>query len=241
MKHASSSDRPPLSRRSLSLLLGGILLASAAPVTAGITSYGAFKGAHFEQLSAGAPTATSGESHGAYFFVKVAAEEEILLATVQPPGALTPQLLFPSSDDPTLSEADSSFASLSALNAAVPDGAIVLLSGMGPDAQSKLSVGVGTLAGSTIMLLTLPWAACGWLGRVELSRDGSRALYGSPLAAGRGFSHALFHTGVQTSAVVVPAAGASTARSSTRRRSSPAKSAPTGRVTVRPLTVASQP
>jgi Ca2+/Na+ antiporter len=89
---------------------------------------------------------------------------------------------------------------------AVPDGAIVLLSGMGEDAQSKLSVGVGTLAGSTIMLLTLPWAACGWLGRVELSRDGSRALYGAPLAPGKGFTHALFSTGVQTSAVVVPAA-----------------------------------
>jgi hypothetical protein len=124
MKHDSSSDRPPLSRRSLSLLLGGILLASTAPVSAGITSYGAFKGTHFEQLAAGTPTATSGESHGAYFFVKSAAEEEILLASVQPAGALTPQLLFPNSEDPTLSEADASFASLSALNAAVPDGAI---------------------------------------------------------------------------------------------------------------------
>ena len=43
---------------------------------------------------------------------------------------------------------------------AVPDGAIVLFSGMGPNAQEELSVGVGALAGSTIMLLTLPWAAC---------------------------------------------------------------------------------
>lgn len=40
---------------------------------------------------------------------------------------------------------------------AVPDGAIVLFSGMGDDAQSQLSVGVGALAGSTIMLLTIPW------------------------------------------------------------------------------------
>lgn len=40
---------------------------------------------------------------------------------------------------------------------AVPDGAIVLFSGMGDDAQSELSVGVGALAGSTIMLLTIPW------------------------------------------------------------------------------------
>ncbi|CAM9504609.1 unnamed protein product [Ectocarpus sp. 13 AM-2016] len=40
---------------------------------------------------------------------------------------------------------------------AVPDGAIVLFSGMGDDAQEELSVGVGALAGSTIMLLTVPW------------------------------------------------------------------------------------
>lgn len=40
---------------------------------------------------------------------------------------------------------------------AVPDGAIVLFSGMGDNAQEQLSVGVGALAGSTIMLLTVPW------------------------------------------------------------------------------------
>lgn len=40
---------------------------------------------------------------------------------------------------------------------AVPDGAIVLFSGLGDDAQEELSVGVGALAGSTIMLLTIPW------------------------------------------------------------------------------------
>ena len=34
---------------------------------------------------------------------------------------------------------------------AVPDGMIVLFSGMGPDAQQQLDVGVGALAGSTIM------------------------------------------------------------------------------------------
>jgi hypothetical protein len=124
MKHASSSDRPPLAHRSLSLLLGGILAAFPAPLWAGVTAYGAFKGAHFEQLAAGAPAEISGGSHGAYLFVKAAAEEEILLASAQPAGALTPQLLFPRSDDPTLSEADSTFASLSALNGAVPDGTI---------------------------------------------------------------------------------------------------------------------
>merc|ERR550537_711689 len=42
---------------------------------------------------------------------------------------------------------------------AVPDGMMVLFSGLAPPekAQEQVSVGVGALAGSTIMLLTLPW------------------------------------------------------------------------------------
>jgi len=59
---------------------------------------------------------------------------------------------------------------------AVPDGAIVLFSGLGPDAQEQLKVGVGALAGSTILLLSIPWAACVWLGRVDLAPTGA-ALY----------------------------------------------------------------
>jgi len=51
---------------------------------------------------------------------------------------------------------------------AVPDGAIVLFSGMGPDAQAQLSVGVGALAGSTIMLLTVPWFLSVYAGRVDI-------------------------------------------------------------------------
>jgi Ca2+/Na+ antiporter len=53
---------------------------------------------------------------------------------------------------------------------AVPDGAIVLFSGMGPieEAQDQLNVGVGALAGSTIMLLTIPWFLSLWAGRVDL-------------------------------------------------------------------------
>ena len=47
---------------------------------------------------------------------------------------------------------------------AVPDGAIVLVSGLGSDAQCEVSTGVGTLAGSTIMLLTIPWALSLFLG-----------------------------------------------------------------------------
>ena len=53
---------------------------------------------------------------------------------------------------------------------AVPDGAIVLFSGMGPikQAQEQLNVGVGALAGSTIMLLTIPWFLSLWAGRVDV-------------------------------------------------------------------------
>lgn len=56
---------------------------------------------------------------------------------------------------------------------AVPDGAIVLFSGMGDDAQSQVSVGVGALAGSTIMLLTVPWMLSIYGGRVNLDEAGN--------------------------------------------------------------------
>eukprot|EP01062_Namystynia_karyoxenos_P008972 TRINITY_DN1316_c0_g1_i1.p1 TRINITY_DN1316_c0_g1~~TRINITY_DN1316_c0_g1_i1.p1 ORF type:complete len:627 (+),score=251.81 TRINITY_DN1316_c0_g1_i1:96-1883(+) len=48
---------------------------------------------------------------------------------------------------------------------AVPDGAIILFSGA---SQSQLAVGVGALAGSTIMLLTIPWALATIAGRVRV-------------------------------------------------------------------------
>eukprot|EP00403_Amphidinium_massartii_P019308 CAMPEP_0178412988 /NCGR_PEP_ID=MMETSP0689_2-20121128/22298_1 /TAXON_ID=160604 /ORGANISM="Amphidinium massartii, Strain CS-259" /LENGTH=563 /DNA_ID=CAMNT_0020034251 /DNA_START=98 /DNA_END=1789 /DNA_ORIENTATION=- len=51
---------------------------------------------------------------------------------------------------------------------AVPDGMMVLFSGLGPDAQNQVSVGVGALAGSTIMLLTLPWFLAILSGRVNI-------------------------------------------------------------------------
>lgn len=52
---------------------------------------------------------------------------------------------------------------------AVPDGTIMLFSGLGDieKAQETLSVGVGALAGSTIMLLTVPWALSVYRGRVD--------------------------------------------------------------------------
>ena len=42
---------------------------------------------------------------------------------------------------------------------AVPDGAIVLFSGMGSreEVEASMPVGIGALAGSTVMLLTIPW------------------------------------------------------------------------------------
>lgn len=51
---------------------------------------------------------------------------------------------------------------------AVPDGMIVLFSGLGPNAQEQLSIGVGALAGSTIMLLTVPWFLSIVGGRVNI-------------------------------------------------------------------------
>lgn len=53
---------------------------------------------------------------------------------------------------------------------AVPDGAIMLFSGLGDieTAQETLSVGVGALAGSTIMLLTIPLGLSVLAGRVDL-------------------------------------------------------------------------
>ncbi len=63
---------------------------------------------------------------------------------------------------------------------AVPDGCIVLFSGMGPDAQNQLSVGVGALAGSTIMLLTIPWFLSIYGGRVNINADGTLAYKSNP-------------------------------------------------------------
>lgn len=53
---------------------------------------------------------------------------------------------------------------------AVPDGAIIAFSGFGDKetVQETLSVGVGALAGSTIMLLTIPFALSIFAGRVDI-------------------------------------------------------------------------
>jgi len=61
---------------------------------------------------------------------------------------------------------------------AVPDGAILLFSGLGDieRAQETLAVGVGALAGSTIMLLTVPWGLSVFAGRVDIDASG-KTLY----------------------------------------------------------------
>ncbi|XP_003386706.1 PREDICTED: uncharacterized protein LOC100632705 [Amphimedon queenslandica] len=53
---------------------------------------------------------------------------------------------------------------------AVPDSAMIIASGSGNrvDADQQIAVGMGTLAGSTIMLLTIPWVGGLILGRVDI-------------------------------------------------------------------------
>lgn len=62
---------------------------------------------------------------------------------------------------------------------AIPDGAIMLFSGLGDieDAQETLSVGVGALAGSTIMLLTVSWSLSVFSGRVDIRRESNVLTY----------------------------------------------------------------
>mmetsp|Transcript_20877 Transcript_20877/g.51757 ORF Transcript_20877/g.51757 Transcript_20877/m.51757 type:complete len:210 (-) Transcript_20877:1167-1796(-) len=84
---------------------------------------------------------------------------------------------------------------------AVPDGAIILFSGLGSieAAQESLSVGIGALAGSTIMLLTIPWALAVIAGRVDIV-DGKATYKKSPkLTADLSFEDTLEETGVALS------------------------------------------
>jgi len=62
---------------------------------------------------------------------------------------------------------------------AVPDGAIILFSGLGSieEAQETLSVGVGALVGSTIMLLTIPFFLSILGGRVDYNPASNKPNY----------------------------------------------------------------
>ena len=58
---------------------------------------------------------------------------------------------------------------------AVPDAAVIVASGLGAskeEAQEQVAVGMGTLAGSTVMLLTITWAGSLWVGRCDLNERG---------------------------------------------------------------------
>lgn len=84
---------------------------------------------------------------------------------------------------------------------AVPDGAIVFFSGLGANAQEKISVGVGALAGSTILLLTVPWCIAMYVGRVSLLPDKSGATYRSTPRLDPD-SKTLTETGVESSKLI---------------------------------------
>lgn len=79
---------------------------------------------------------------------------------------------------------------------AVPDAAIVFFSGIGDNAQSQLDTGMGALAGSTVMLLTVPYILAIFGGSVDLFTnkdpyENGRGTLQNPSACG------LFTTGVQ--------------------------------------------
>lgn len=60
---------------------------------------------------------------------------------------------------------------------ALPDAAIIVVSTLGGDShqvQQQLSVGMGTLAGSNVLLLTLPIAAVIWVGRTDIINKTAR-------------------------------------------------------------------
>lgn len=63
---------------------------------------------------------------------------------------------------------------------AVPDGMMVLFSGVDPATVDKqIGVGVGTMAGSTVMLLTMSWFLAIYGGRVNITKSG-RCTYHPP-------------------------------------------------------------
>jgi len=76
----------------------------------------------------------------------------------------------------------------------VPDGMMVLFSGLGKpteEAQESLKVGIGALAGSTILALTLAFGVMIIAGRVDLDENGD-AIYSKKPKITKGF----FETGI---------------------------------------------
>jgi hypothetical protein len=71
---------------------------------------------------------------------------------------------------------------------AVPDGMMVLFSGLGDPAtvDKQIGVGIGTMAGSTVMLLTMSWFLAIYGGRVNITKSG-RCTYHPPDNAPEGW------------------------------------------------------
>lgn len=87
---------------------------------------------------------------------------------------------------------------------AVPDGCIVLFSGMGPNAQEELNVGIGALAGSTIMLLTVPFFLSILGGRVDINKKTGKLCYGQKIKLSSGaLSPFETSTGVAASSPII--------------------------------------
>jgi len=87
---------------------------------------------------------------------------------------------------------------------AVPDGAIMLFSGLGDiaTAQETLSVGVGALAGSTIMLVTLPWSLSVISGRVKFNKKGIPDYRKPKNRLHATFCEKMFHSGVPVTPII---------------------------------------
>jgi len=92
------------------------------------------------------------------------------------------------------------------LMGSVPDAAIMLFSGLGDkeSAQESISVGVGALAGSTIMVLTVPFGMSILAGLVDLTENEQKPnYYGRPkLSDGKTFTESLFGTGIAVSPAI---------------------------------------
>lgn len=77
---------------------------------------------------------------------------------------------------------------------------MVLFSCMGDNAQDEVGVGVGAIAGSTIMLLTIPWFLA-WLGgRVDLDETGMPNYNKKPKFTGQGDAGVVIGPAARTNA-----------------------------------------
>ena len=79
---------------------------------------------------------------------------------------------------------------------AVPDAAVIVASGLGAskeEAQEQVAVGMGTLAGSTVMLLTIAWGGSLWVGRCDLDAFTGKAIQKQ---MSHGFTDSFSKTGV---------------------------------------------